>query len=338
MKTGNMHIVSGFIGNINRRSDRDITKYLKYGLELMAVEIPMTIFIEREVFDEHVRGESGTIFCDSGVLCVDFCSSLFENPDSFVYRVCGGVMDGIQQKYSYVRIGHITFVFFRMCDLFLWYYREMAHHFELNTGNPNKDTLEYMMVQCQKSEWMAIASQLNRELRGLTTNEYVWIDFGIFHMFQGKIDTFQIELYKMRARINRRIMNMTRNLGKGFCIRNGCAAPSSENRFLEKSDGILDQIQPRGMMFARCWDPAHIYNGNIYKDVNWLFAGSVFGGCANSVNIFALLVREKCLQVLREKNTLMWEINIWVIIYREFPELFAFYPSDHSEIIFRGYS
>ena len=236
-------------------------------------------------------------------------SSLPEE-EEFVYRVRGGVMDGIQQKYSYMRIGHITFVFFRICDLFLWSYRQMASKFKLNTGNPTKDTLEYMIVQCQKSEWMEIASQLHQNMRGVgsggsTANEYVWIDFGVFHMFQGKIDVFQTELYKMRARIHRRLV---------------------------QSVGAS-----RGVMFARCWDPSHVYQGDIYKDVNWLFAGSVFGGCANHIQQFALRVREKCLQVLREKNTLMWEINIWTLIYREFPELFAFYPSDHSEIIFLGY-
>ena len=90
--------------------------------------------------------------------------------------------------------------------------------------------------------------------------------------------------------------------------------------------------------FARCWDPNHVYYGDIYRDVNWLFAGSVFGGGGNAMQKFALRVREKCLQVLRERNTIMWEINIWVLIYREVPELFALYPSDHSEILFRGYS
>lgn len=278
-----MNIVSGFISNVNKRSDRDITKYIKYGLELMAVEIPMTVFIEREVFE---------------TLLPIVSSGLKE--EMFVYRVHGGVMDGIQQIYSYIHIGHITFVFFRVCDLFLWSHKKMAHCFKLNTGNPDKDTLEYMMVQCQKSEWMAIASQMKGEKK-----EYVWIDFGAFHMFQGKIDVFQSELYKMRARVNTRILQ--------------------------------SGIDVSRIKFARCWDPNHVYYGDIYKDVNWLFAGSVFGGGSVAINQFALRVREKCFQVLREKNTLMWEINIWVLIYRECPDRFSLYPSDHSEILFRVY-
>ena len=288
-----MNIVSGFISNVNRRSDRDITKYIKYGLELMAVEIPTTVFIEREVLEKHIL----PVLLSSG-----FCSG---REEKFIYRINGGVMDGILQTYSYIRIGHITFVFFHIYDIFLWSYKQMAHQFKLNTGNPGKDTLEYMMVQCQKSEWMAIASQLKGSTMVQDRVEYIWIDFGVFHMFQDKIDVFQSELYIMRSRVNRRILQ----------------------------SGVDVSL----VRFARCWDTNHVYYGNIYEDVNWLFAGSVFGGGTTAINQFAFRVREKCLQVLRERNTLMWEINVWVLIYREYPELFAFYPSNHSDIIFRGY-
>ena len=313
-----MNIVSGFIANVNKRADRDITKYLQFGLELMAVEIPMTIFIERQIFEEHIVSQLRVPKKGEG---------------KFVYRVCGGVMDGIKHTYSYHIYGHITFVFFEIEDLFLWSYRAMAHKFQLNTGNPYKDTIEYMMVQCQKTEWVAIAMQLanagnktNSATAVVASNsatavvvasnsatavakEYVWVDFGIFHMFRGKIDVFQTELYTMRSRVNRRILH---------------SGESSR------------------VCFANCWNPNVIYYGDIYKDVNWLFAGSVFGGGANILNTFAMKMREKCLQILREKNTLMWEINIWAILYRDSEQhphpMFVLYTSDHSDIIFRGYA
>jgi hypothetical protein len=288
----------------------------------MAVEIPMTVFIEKSVFAAHILPTFAHYAS----------SSSQQNSREFTYKVSGGIMDGIQQKYSYLKIGHITFVFFEVEDLFLWSSRELAaRKFALNTGNPNKDTLEYMMVQCQKTEWMAIASQLcvngGREVAHYPTKrpegvsmenhsipersrresvgiaQYIWIDFGAFHMFQGKIDVFQTELYKLRSRVNRN--------GQELC--------NSRIRI------------------ARCWDPKHVHYGDIYKDVNWLFAGSVFGGCVVAIDEFAAKMREKCFQIMREKNALMWEINIWVLIYRESPELFSLYPSDHSDILFRVY-
>lgn len=308
-----MNIVSGFIANVNKRSDRDITKYLHFGFELMAVEIPMTIFIERQVFEEHIVSQ---------LRVPKKCEG------EFVYRVCGGVMDGIQHKYSYQIYGHITFVFFEIENLFLWAYRAMAHKFRLNTGNPSKDTLEYMMVQCQKTEWIAIAMQLcssgssvnvaNVAVKAANVavnvanvavvKEYIWIDFGAFHMFQGKIDVFQTELYTLRSRVNRRLLH----------------------------SGESSRI-----CMASCWNPTMSYYGDIYKDVNWLFAGSVFGGGANILSEFAMKMREKCIQILREKNTLMWEINIWAVLYREAEygseHWMKVYASDHSEILVRGY-
>lgn len=285
-----MNIVTGFVSKINNRNDRDLAKYVAFGMELMMVEIPMTVFIEKTIFETHIAHKMSIPMKASG---------------EFVYTAIGGVLDGMQRRYSYSIYGHVRFVFFEKRDLFLWPYKSMASRFSLNTGNPTKDTLEYMMVQCQKSEWAAISLQLLNYLCDTTAKEHVWIDFGAFHMFKGKIDVFQIELYKMRNRANRRI----------------------------HQSGESTRVQ-----FARCWDPNHPYFGDIYRDVNWSFAGSVFGGGRCAIQTFAHKMREKCFQVLREKNTIMWEINIWLLIYREHPELFALYPSDHSEILFLYYN
>ena len=291
-----MNIVSGFISGVNGRSDRDLTKYVALGKELMSCEIPMTIFLEKSVFQAHfvkwIGSETGR--------------------GEFVHKCEGGVLDGMRYKYYYSVFGHITVVFFEKTDLFLWPYQSMASRFSLNTGNPGKDTLGYMMVQCQKTEWVSIASGLVGGIgrrggmggigrRGGRGETYVWLDFGIFHMFHGKIDVFQTEMYRLRGRIKRK--------------------------------GVDGKITA-----ARCWDPARMAVGDIYKDVCWLFAGSVFGGREDAIQRFARLMREKCFCLLREKNSLMWEINVWALIYREVPELFALYPSDHSEIIVRGWT
>lgn len=286
-----MNIVTGFVSGINRRGDRDLSKYIAFGLELMAVEIPITVFIEHSVFEEYVRHKLH-IPVDNAI-------------QTFFYQPLDNQQE--PQYYSYLVAGHIRFVFFEKTDLFLWQHKSLATAFSLNTGNPTKDTLEYMMVQCQKSEWLVIAEALSRqcEFEGIGKKEYVWIDFGVFHMFKGKIDAFQIELYKMRNRVNRR---------------------------------VLQYGESTRVLFARCWDPNHSFFGDIYRDVNWTFAGSVFGGGSAAVLRFAKLMRDKCFCILNERNTLMWEINIWLLIYREHPDLFGMYPSDHSEIIFLHYA
>jgi hypothetical protein len=105
-----------------------------------------------------------------------------------------------------------------------------------------------------------------------------------------------------------------------------------EKRLLrEGSDGRI--------RIAGCWDPSRsLFLADIYKDIHWVFAGSIFGGSANAICMFGEKMREMCFRVLRERNTLMWEINVWVLIYREVPELFSWYQSDHTCVIFNGYT
>ena len=135
--------------------------------------------------------------------------------------------------------------------------------------------------------------------------EYVWIDFGAFHMFGGSVDRFQVALFELRNRIDKRL---SREGGSGQVIR-----------------------------IAGCWDPNGADRGDIYRDINWTFAGSVFGGSAAAIHDFGLRMREKCFQVLRERNHLMWEINVWVLIFLDAPGLFSWYRSDHNHVLFDGY-
>lgn len=48
--------------------------------------------------------------------------------------------------------------------------------------NHGKDTLEYMIIQNSKAEWVYIASHLNP----FGTDYFVWVDFGISHVISNK--------------------------------------------------------------------------------------------------------------------------------------------------------
>jgi hypothetical protein len=282
-----MNIVTGFISGINERKDRDLTKYIDFAKELFCIEIPITVFIERHVFDKWIRPEI----------------ELFISEElSFSYVVSGGFMDGIRRDFTYIVSKHIRFVFFEKEDLFLWPYKELASKFSVHTGNPEKDTLGYMMVQSQKSEWLCIANQIDSLYS--EEKEWVWMDFGIFHMFRGNSAIFRQEIESMQHRILLRL----------------------------KSGSV------RKMTFAGCWSETCRFGRDIYKDIYWVFAGSVFGGNAASIFEFACYMREKCMQIMREYNTLMWEVNIWVLLLNEHPDLIQRYQSDHNTAIFAGYA
>jgi hypothetical protein len=88
---------------------------------------------------------------------------------------------------------------------------------------------------------------------------------------------------------------------------------------------------------ASIWNLQHTTNKNIYQEILWYFAGGVFGGSKEKILIFADLMKEKCLQIIYEKQTLMWEVNIWYLIYLENKELFDCYYCDHNNTIIANY-
>ena len=70
------------------------------------------------------------------------------------------------------------FVFVEKTDSYLYEQKEKITQFEIETTNSGKDTLEYMFVQCNKTEWVKRAIELDP----FNTEQFVWIDFGIYHM------------------------------------------------------------------------------------------------------------------------------------------------------------
>lgn len=105
-------------------------------------------------------------------------------------------------------------------------------HFQVNTDNPAKDTLDYMMVQCNKTEWVNQAIELNH----FNATQYIWIDFGIYHMMKNG------ELF------NKQLCDL-------------------ENKSYEN------------VRIGSCWNLADSQAGcDLYHNVAWYFAGSVFGG------------------------------------------------------------
>jgi hypothetical protein len=82
-------------------------------------------------------------------------------------------------------------------NLYLYNYKnEITNYIE--TDNPNKDSLEYFITICNKTEWMREAIKLNP----FNTNNFIWVDFGIRHVFKcddvefiKKIDNLQNRSY-----------------------------------------------------------------------------------------------------------------------------------------------
>lgn len=268
-------IVSAFITNINK--NRDISDYIYYGKRLLDNDISQIVFIEPVVFYQYVFE----------LIPVSGSNSVW-----FEYE---------GKKYECILFGQKWFVLFEREDIYL--YKSSINNFKVNTDNPNKDTLDYMFVQCHKTEWVKMATVLLScfdvpAAAASAATEYMWIDFGIYHMFHENAQLF----YEVMA--NLRI-------------------PGPNNK----------------IRAASCWSPQmyELYSDSVYEKITWLFAGSVFGGSAENIVRFADLTKAKCLTVIQERNHLMWEVNIWALVYKDVPELFDLYTCGHDSTILDQY-
>jgi hypothetical protein len=129
----------------------------------------------------------------------------------------------------------------------------------------------------------------------------MWVDFGIYHIFNSEElfnNTFQT-LYNHH------------NLGKS--------------------------VRTNNVRIGSCVDPRNKYHKDIYKQIAWYFAGGVFGGSVNGLISFADLMKEKCLNIIKEKKHLMWEVNVWYLIYLEHQDLFNIYKCNHNASIITNY-
>jgi len=176
-------------------------------------------------------------------------------------------------------------------ELYQYMNNDVLTNFSLNTDNPAKDTIEFMFTMCNKTEWIRQAIELNH----FNTEQFVWVDFGIRHVFRCDDDSY---------------MNILESL------------------YNKNYDNIR---------IGTIWDLETQYNFNIWKDISWYFAGGVFGGNKDNLLHFANLTKEKCLQVIHQEKTIMWEVNIWYFVYLENKHLFNTYHCGHDDTIITNY-
>ena len=106
--------------------------------------------------------------------------------------------------------------------------------------------------------------------------------------------------------------------------------------FIKKLESLNDKVY-NSVRIASIWDLNAKYNINIYTDIAWYFAGGVFGGDKNTLLLFSKKMKEMCLRIIRTRSTLMWEVNVWYLIYKEHPELFDCYYCDHNDSLIDCY-
>ena len=185
-----------------------------------------------------------------------------------------------------------TLIPFEKSSNYLYEYIDKLDKSELNTGNPSKDTIEYMFTMSFKTEFVRKAIELNN----YNSKEYIWMDLGIKHMMDISQDEFTKKVMRLQ--------------------------------YLE---------YPHNVRIASIWNPDHDYQLNLYKDICWCFAGSIFGGNVTSLLEFADLTKKECLQIMKTKKSLMWEINVWKLVCNQDRWRFLFYICSHDTSILDNY-
>ncbi len=178
-------------------------------------------------------------------------------------------------------------------DSYLYHYIDSLHNFHLKTDNSSKDTLEYMFTICNKTEWIRIA--IENDI--FNSKNFVWVDFGIRHVFK-----------------------------------------CSDDEFIQKLDNLQHkQYNYTQVRIGHIWNLSIQYNIDILREVAWYFAGGVFGGDKQSLLTFSQLMKNKCIEIITTHKTIIWEVNIWYLLYKENKSLFDPYLSNHNESLIDAY-
>lgn len=106
--------------------------------------------------------------------------------------------------------------------------------------------------------------------------------------------------------------------------------------FIEKINNLQFKTY-KNIRIGGIWNINLHCNFNIMKDIIWYFAGGVFGGDKTKLLLFADLMKSKCLEIINHHNTILWEVNIWYLIYMENKLIFDIYNCDHNSSIIDNY-
>ena len=155
----------------------------------------------------------------------------------------------------------------------------------VQTDNPEKDTFDYFVIQCHKTEWIKQAIESDY----FTSMQYIWIDIGIDKLLKTPINA-----------------------------------------------SALTHAYPL-VRIASIWNLDKLYSADLYHSICWYFAGTVFGGHRDALIEFARIQRDMCMQLITQKKLLMWEVNIWYLLWRTRPDLFIPYKCDHDSSIINLY-
>lgn len=111
----------------------------------------------------------------------------------------------------------------------------------------------------------------------------------------------------------------------------------NEDKFRLSLQNIVNNSY-NGVRIANCWDLSkHANEYVLMQNVQWFFAGGIFGGDKGNLLSFAALMKTAVNQIITEKKSITWEVNIWYMLYKKHHTLFLPYFASHDCTILDNY-
>lgn len=213
--------------------------------------------------------------------------SLFCSPD------CKNHVDQMLQKFHNIRV-------LQYMNLYDTWTANTLKEVETEIGEPiglpdsrnvEKDSREYILLMNSKTEFLKMAVEKNV----WNSSHFAWIDFNIFHIFQGESQTNYVSTF-------------LKNLSKR-------------------------RLATRFLTLPGCWGKQNVYEPYLVNDVCWRFCGGFFIGSAGRMLEFHDYYIKYFADFLREKRKLVWEVNMWAYYELKYDMSVIWYPGDHNKTI-----
>ena len=138
----------------------------------------------------------------------------------------------------------------------------------------------------------------------------------------------------IRNAIENDVFNSNNFIWIDFGIKQVCNC--SDEEFVKKLDALHFRTYEK-VRIGNIWNLSITYKFDILRQIAWYFAGGVFVGDKNNLLLFSHLMKNKCVEIMSNYNTIMWEVNIWYMLYKENNDLFDPYQCNHDNSIIDAY-
>lgn len=187
---------------------------------------------------------------------------------------------------------HVEVVPFEFREL--WLQRWLDEHRGLRLPairSVEKDTLAYMSVQHQKTDWVRRAAALNP----FRSDSFAWVDFGFTWMIESPVPEVQRKLQALA----------TVTVPPGLVVAPGREHPAS----------LLRDVHP----FYLAEYPY------------FSFLGTFFAAGAAAIERFDSTHKQVAGRLFVDSGVVTWEVVVWMAVWARAPELFAHYRADHDD-------